>query len=148
MKFCLFVLFSLMATSVIGKEKIVADFGNHLISRATKCGKRADSILQQHQRRLIATASFGLPELPLDGGLYTDLIKHSQSSSLPLPPGVIQIILHAPRLDGVFRDVYVMCRSGEIIFTDRGIFFGQVRWYGPIKLSDAIGTVVTHQHQR
>ena len=148
MKFWWFMLALLAATSAMGKEKLVADFGNHLIPQDTACGQRANSILKHHQETLIAATALGLPELSSDSSLYAELMKRMQSSSSPLPPGVIQIILFAPRLDGRFRDVYLVCSSGKIIFSDRGGNVSQVTWYGPIDLSEAIGKAVTHRSKR
>ena len=132
-----FLLFA--AHSAIGSDTLPADFGNHLIPQDTQCGKSANSILQRDQKTLIAAPAFGLTELRADDSRYAALMKHTQSLSSPLPKDVIHIILFAPRADGTFRDVYVVCPSGRINFSDRGSIGGQIHWYGPVDLAEAIG---------
>ena len=148
MKILWFLLSLLAAPFAMGNDKLIFDFGNHAISQDTECGKRANSVLQHHQKKLIAAPAFGLPELGADSIFYAALMKHMQGPSFPLPPGVIQIILFAPRVDGMFRDVYVVCPSGKIIFSDRGGIVGQATWYGPVDLSVAIGESVTPENTR
>lgn len=142
------VLSLFAARLAIANDTLPADFGNHLFSRDTQCGKRANAILQRNQKKLIAAPAFGLPELRADDSRYAALMKHTQSLSSPLPQDVIHIILFAPRVDGTFRDVYVACPSGRIIFSDRGSIGGQVHWYGPVDLSEAIGKSATYGSKR
>lgn len=142
------VLSLFAAHSAIANDKLPFDFGNHLIPQDTQCGKSANSILQRDQKELIAATAFGLPELRADDSRYAALMKHTQNLSSPLPLDVIHIILFAPRSDGTFRDVYVVCPSGRIIFSDRGSIGGQVHWYGPVDISEAIAKSATPGSKR
>ena len=102
------------AAYAIGGEKLVADIGNHLIPHDTECGKRANSILERYQEKLIAAVAFGLATLDIDRTIAATPMKRPQTPPTTVPPDAIQIIRSAPRLDGKFRDVYVVCGTGKM----------------------------------
>lgn len=131
----------LAAASASGGEKLLADFGNHLIPQDTECGKRANAILARYQEKLIGAVSFGLPTMGPDGAIDAKLMQQREAPLTRLPPDVVQIIRLAPRLDGKFRDVYVVCGSGRVVFSDRGGVTGEAIWYGPVDPSELVGNV-------